>query len=209
MFKVGYIDEEEPQRNSFYQFLKDDFEIKLFDIEEDTEAENLVNDIFNSALDILVLDFRLDENGLVNFNADSLIELIQERNLYYPLVILTSHELDALDHIKNANLINGKAEMLGEKVEVFKQKLRKIAGDYKIELTNNEEELSLLEKKRESAGLDSAEEDRYVYLNNYFDKLSNSKGHLSRTFYSHDTNAKLDELIKKTTEMLNKIPNKE
>lgn len=208
MFKIGYIDEEEPQRNSFYQFLKDDFEIKLFEIANDTEIENLVEDIFNSALDILVLDFRLDENGLVNFNADSIIELIQERNLYYPLVILTSHELDALDHIKNANLINGKTEMLGEKVEVFKQKLKKIAGDYKTDLTNNEKELYELEGLRIKQGLDPAEEDRYVELNNFFDKISSSREHISRSFYTDGTNAKLDEIIRRTSEMLNKIPDK-
>lgn len=208
MYKIGYIDEEEPQRNSFYQFLKDDFEIELFDITEETEPESLVQDIFNSALDILVLDFRLDESGLVNFNADRLIELIQEKNLYYPLVVLTSHELDALDHIKNANLINGKTEMLGEKVEVFIQKLKKIAGDYKTDVTSNEKELSELEQKRLKEGLDTAEEDRYVELNNFFDKISSSKEHISRTFYSNDTNAKLDELISRTTDMLNKIPNK-
>lgn len=209
MYKIGYIDEEEPQRNSFYQFLKDDFEIKLFEIIEDTEPENLVQHVFNSALDILVLDFRLDESGLVNFNADCIIELIQERNLYYPLVVLTSHELDALDHIKNANLINGKTEMLGEKVDVFKQKLKRIAGDYKTNTISNEEELAVLEEKRLTEKLDSAEEDRYVELNNYFDKISHSKEHISRTFYSNDTNAKLDELISRTTEMLNKIPKKQ
>ena len=209
MYKIGYLDEEEPQRNSFYQFLKDDFDIHLFDINENTELETIVEDIFNSSLDILVLDFRLDESGLVNFNADSIIELIQERNLYYPLVILTSHELEALDHIKNANLINGKTEMLGEKIEVFKQKLKKIASDYKTETSDNEEELAFLEEKRQKDGLDSAEEDRYVELNNYFDKISSSREHLSRTFYSNDTNAKLDEIINRTTAMLNQIPNKE
>ncbi|RYE42239.1 MAG: hypothetical protein EOP48_23495 [Sphingobacteriales bacterium] len=47
-------------------------------------------------------------------DADKIVELIQERNLYYPLIILTSNETDALDHIENVNLINGKDMLSSE-----------------------------------------------------------------------------------------------
>jgi len=205
MYRLGYIDEDEGQRNSFYQFLKDDFEITLFGITEETELDSLVEEIFQSGIDMLVLDFRLDETGLVNFNADSLVDKIQERNLYYPLVILTSHEEDAMDHISNANLINGKEEMLGSKVQLFKQKLNKIVNGYQTRVSEAETELEELENKRQNDGLDAKEEDRYVELNNYLDKTMTAKSRISRTFYSEDTNKKLDDLIEKTSEILSKI----
>jgi len=208
MYKIGYVDEDEGQRNSFYQYLKDDFEVALFEITEQTEVESLVDDIFNSGLDILVLDFRLDETGLVDFNADHLVDVIQDRNLYYPLVVLTSHETDALDHMTNANLVNGKEEMLGLKVEIFKQKLNKIASSYKSRISDAENELAKLEEKRSADGLEPDEESKYVDINNFLDNTVAAKGHISRTFYSEDTNKRLDELISKTEEMLNKIPNK-
>lgn len=209
MYKIGYVDEDEGQRSSFYHYLKDDFEVVLFEITQETEVEPLVDDIFNSRLDILVLDFRLDETGLVDFNADQLVDAIQERNLYYPLVVLTSHETDALDHLTNANLVNGKEEMLGSKVEIFKQKLNKIASTYQNKISETETELAKLEEKRGDGGLEPDEEDKYVALNNFLDNTVAAKGHISRTFYSEDTNKKLDELISKTEEMLNRIPDKE
>ena len=208
MYKIGYVDEDEGQRSSFYHYLKYDFEVVLFEITQETKVELLVDEIFNSRLDILVLDFLLDETGLVDFNADQLVDPIQERNLYYPLVVLTSHEPDAFDNLANANLVNGKEEMLGSKVEIFKQKLNKIASTYQNKISETEAELTKLEQKRTKEGLEPDEESIYVDLNHFLDNTVAAKGHISRTFYSEDTNKKLDELINKTEEMLNKIPDK-
>lgn len=209
MLKIGYVDEDEGQRNSFYHFLKDDFEVVLIDITEDTNVENLVDEIIKSGLDVLVLDYMLSENGLVEFNAESLVDTIYEINKHYPLVILTSHETDALDQIANAHLINGKDDMLGQKLPIFKQKLTKIAIEYKNEIKNSEAELKDLENKRLSKGLSAAEEDRYVELNSFLDMTVDSKGRVSRTFYSEETNKKLDNLIDLAEKMLKKLPDKE
>lgn len=208
MYRIGYVDEDEGQRNSFYHFLKDDFEIILFEINEDSSEETIVEDIFTAGLDILVLDFRLDESGVVDFNSDSLVEQIQKRNLHFPLVILTSHEIDALDHLSDANLVNGKDEMLGGKVKVFIQKLNKIATGYKSKLNDTKVKLEGLEKKRTEGSLLPAEEDEYVRLNTFIDETITAEDRISRSFYSEDTNTKLDELINKTEELLNKIPDK-
>ena len=72
MYKIGYVDEDRGQRNTFYNALKDDFKVKLFEITQETESQTLAEDILSSSIDMLVLDFRLDENGLVDFNADEL-----------------------------------------------------------------------------------------------------------------------------------------
>jgi hypothetical protein len=208
MYRIGYIDEDKGWRNTFRQYLKDDFEIVLFDITEETTVETLVDDIFNQAIDMLVIDFRLDETGLVDFNADILVDKIQGRNLYYPLIILTSFESDALDHLENANLVNGKDMLSGDstsKVSILKQKISKIAGDYTFKVSESVSELEILEKKRVETGLNPNEEDRFVELNNYLDKTTSAQGRLSRTFYSEDTNKKLDDLISKTEQLLKQI----
>ncbi|WP_254526719.1 MULTISPECIES: hypothetical protein [unclassified Sphingobacterium] len=208
MYKIGYIDEDKGWRSTFRQYLKDDFEIVLFDINEETTVETLVDDVFNQAMDMLVIDFRLDETGLVDFNADTLVDKIQERNLYYPLIILTSFESDALDHLENANLVNGKDMLSGDnssKVSILKQKISKIANDYISKMKETVLELEILEKRRVKNGLEPNEEDRFVELNNYLDKTTSAKGRLSRTFYSEDTNKKLDELICKTEQLLKQI----
>lgn len=208
MYRIGYIDEDDGQKNSFRQYLKNDFEIILFDITEDTEIDSLVDEIFDLGLDMLVLDFRLQDTGLIDFNADVLIDKIQERNLYYPLVVLTSHEIDALDHLEDANIVYGKDEMLGDKITIFKQILNKIADTYQSKISKAEVKLAELEKKRNEDGLKPNDEDAYVDLNIFLDKTMIAKGRISRTFYSEDTNKKLDDLIRKTETILEMIPNK-
>ncbi|KPM49516.1 hypothetical protein [Jiulongibacter sediminis] len=209
MLRVGYIDEDEGQRNSFHHLFKDEFEVILFEITEETNAENLVDEVLKSAIDVLVLDFRLDENGLVDFNADKLVEGIQAINLFYPLVVLTSHEVDALDHLENAHLVNGKDDMLDSKIDIFKQKLRSIALDNKRKIESAEAELKKLEEKRINGGFDSKEEDRYVELSSFLDQTISAKGRVSRSFYSEHTNKKLDDLIGLAEQMLNKMPDQE
>ena len=206
MLRIGYVDEDGGQRNSFYHYLKDEFEIILPEINEDTSVENLVDEILKANLDVLVLDYMLSENGMVDFNAESLVERIYEINRYYPLIILTSHETDALDQIANAHLINGK-DILESKLPVFKHKLVKIAQDYKSEIESSEKELVQLEEKRNSdKGLSPTEEDRYVELNSFLDSTIDNVGRVSRTFYSEETNKKLDSIIGLAEEMLKKLP---
>ncbi len=209
MLRIGYIDEDEGQKNTFFHQFKEEFKVELFDLTEDTTEENLIDEVFKSALDVLVLDFRLDENGLVDFNADTIVEGIQAINLFYPMVVLTSYEVDALDHLENAHLVNGKDDMLDSKVEIFKQKLKSIALDYKKKIESAETELKGLEEKRINGGLDSRGEDRYVELCSFLDQTISAKVRMSRSFYSEDTNKKLDDLIGLAEQMLNKMPDQE
>ncbi|MCP4352986.1 MAG: hypothetical protein GY795_46645 [Desulfobacterales bacterium] len=208
MIRIGYIDDEGGWRNTFRQFFKNDFDIVLFDINEKTDIDSLTDDIFEKDIDMLVIDYRL---GIVGFNADALVDKIQERNLHYPMIILTSYESEALDHLENANLVNGKDMLAGEnpKVEILKQKIQKIADNYRTEISKSVKQLEFLEKKRIKQGLAPNEEDLYVDLNNFLDKTVSAKKHLSRTFYSEDTNKKLDDLIDKMEHLLNTIPGDE
>lgn len=208
-YKIGYIDENEGWKSTFYHAFADDFEVILFDLNEKTTAESLVEEIFSQPLDMLVIDFLLDETGILDFNADKIVELIQNRNLYYPLIILTSNETDALDHIENVNLINGKDMLSSEddtsKKHILKHKFTKIIESYKLKLGASENKLSELEIKRNDIGLSPTEEDKYVELNNYLDNISTSSGRISRSFYSEGTNNRLDDLIKKTQTMIELI----
>ncbi|MDM8551272.1 hypothetical protein QUF72_14400 [Desulfobacterales bacterium HSG2] len=207
MVRIGYIDERTWQ-NTFRQFFKNDFDIVLFDINEKTDVDSLTDDIFERDIDMLVIDFRLES---ANFNGDTLVDKIQERNLYYPMIILTSYESEAIEHLANANLVNGKDMLDGDnpKPGILKQKMLKIAGDYKRKVSESERQLEFLEKKRVKEGLSPNEEDLYVELNNFLDKTVAAKKHLSRTFYSEDTNKKLDDLIGKMEHLLEMIPGDE
>jgi len=173
-YKIGYVDGEIGFRSFFHQALKDEFEVKLFDITEDTPVNWLVEEIFTSNLDVLVFDFQLDD--VVDFNANQLIKVIQERNLYYPYIVLAAHVEDALDKLENVHLVNAKDQMeYPDKLELFKQKLKKIASVYKDKVDGSFTELKKLEDKRISFGLTPIEEDRYVDLNHFVDNTIGAK----------------------------------
>lgn len=206
-YKVGYVDENEGQQLLFYHAFSSDFEVKTFEIPENLDPDELVEDIFQAKLDVLVLDFTLNDSGLVDFNSDTLIDKILSQNLHYPLVILTSNEIDALHHIDNANLVNGKDEMLNDKKHIFKEKLIKIASTYESDVAEALETLGVLEAKRKTEGLDPDEEDDYVRVNNFLGETTDADSHISRTFFSEDTNKMLDEVIKIAEELLKKPQN--
>lgn len=202
MYRVGYIDEEETWRNTFYQHLKGDFEVVLYDLTDESTLDSIVDWVFQFKLDMLVVDFRLDASGIIDFNADRIIEKMQERNLFFPMIVFTSHELDALDYISNANMLNAK-EM---NREVLVKKLTKIINEYYERIHSIKQRLKELEAIRLTVGLNPSEEDEYVEKNNIIDKYTNAREHISRTFYSEDTNKRLDSLITKTEELLARIP---
>lgn len=203
--RIGYIDEDEGQKNTFYNSLKDEFDVHLIDIAEGVTIESLTDEIFSSNLDMLVLDFRLDETGLVDFNAESLIDQIKRRNTFYPLIVLTSHQVDALNHVSDANLVNDKQQMLNNDLDVLKQKLNKIAESYQRQKESSEEGLRRLEEILRKGELTPEQEDQYVELNSYLEKTMHGDSRISRTFFSQSTNRKLDELISKAEEVLKQI----
>jgi hypothetical protein len=210
-YKIGYVDENEGWKSTFYHAFKNDFDLELFDLNQETTAEGLVEEIFAKRLDLLVIDFLLDETGDLDFNADEIVERIQAKNLYYPIIILTSNETDAIDHIENVNLINGKDMLSGEagdkgtKVPVLIHKFTKIIEGYRAKVENSEKELEGLEHKRKEKRLSPEDEDRYVDLSQYLDNVAAPRGRISRTFYTEDTNERLDQLIKKTQEMIDLV----
>lgn len=203
MYRVGYVDEEEGPKNTFYQSLKDEFEVVLFDITEETTEDIIISWIFDQKLDMVVFDFLLDESGLVDFNADKVVDKLKEKNLYYPVFVFTSNEMDALNHMADVNLVNGK-EM--EPV-LLRKKVMRVITDYYDKIEKEEETLRYLEPIRSTQnGLTPDQEDKYVSANNFLDKITNSKEHISRTFYSEGTNKRLDSLILRTEELLAKLP---
>ena len=99
--------------------------------------------------------------------------------------------------------------MLESKVNIFKQKLTSIASSYKQKIEKAEENLKKLEEKRLSEGLNSREEDQYVEVSTFLDQTIDLESKLPRTFYSEETNRKLDGLINLAEQVLNKIPDEE
>jgi len=209
MYKIGFIDEEKTQIQHFYQTFKNDFEIHQFELTQDAEPEGLIRETFAEHLDALIIDFRM--NGFFGYNGDLIVEKLNEINPFFPKILLTSFPLDALDFVDDPNIVNTKDIWSGDSVmnlEIFIKKLNRQIRIYYENINDNEEELKVLEEKRKTSGLKPIEEDQYVKINNFLNKVTGQNRDLPKDFYSQATNEKLDILIETTEEMLNKLTEK-
>jgi CheY-like chemotaxis protein len=207
MYRLGYIDEDAGQRNQFRQTFKDDFEVYLIEGYEGVTIEELITEAFDSHIDMLVIDYEMEE--FYGYNGDAIARAMHSVKPHFPVIIFTSHESDALDFVDNGNIVNGKDIWSGDhhvELEVFKKKLNSLISSNKNKIVEAEETLKALEAKKKEGGLEPNEEDQYVEVNNFLDKSFDGDEHLSRTFYSENTNKRLDYIIAKTEELIKKLP---
>lgn len=206
MYKIGFIDEDAGQRNQFHQTFKDDFDVWLTDLEQATTEEEIIREVFDKHLDGLIVDYKMDE--FLGYNGDSIVRKLTEKNPHFPVIILTSHEEDALDFVDDANIINGKEIWDGEseaELNFFKKKLNRIITNYYEKITDAEEKLKELEAIKNDGGLQPNEEDEYAKVNNFLGEVFGEGKYLAGSFYSEETNKKLDSFIERTEQLLNKL----
>lgn len=209
MYKIGFIDEEATQINTFYQTFKNDFEVYEFELSKQIEPEEVISNVFNNHLDALIVDYRMDD--FFKFNGNVLVEKLDEINPFFPRIILTSYPLEALDFVNDANIVNTKEIWSGDSdgdLEIFTKKLNRIINSYYEKINDAEEELKTLEEKRKESKLDDNEQKRYVELNTFLSKTVGEKKDLVETYYSQQTDEKLENLIEKTEAILNKLSEK-
>jgi DNA-binding NarL/FixJ family response regulator len=207
MPKIGFIDEDAGQRSSFYYAFSRDFDVYIFEPSEDSTEEELIQEAFDNQVDILIIDFQMNE--FLRFNGDSVDRKLREINPYFPVIVLTSHEDDAVSQVDDVRIMYGK-EILDkdsppEKLKTFKKKILALINSYDSEIKDAEEKLRGLEEKRITVGLEPFEEQKYIEVNNFLGKVFGNGEYLSGAFYSIETNKKLDKLIEKTEQLLAKI----
>jgi hypothetical protein len=209
MYKIGFIDEEKTQIQHFYQTFKNDFDVYQFELTQGAEPESLIREAFDKHLDALIIDFRM--NGFFGFNGDLIVEKLNEINPFFPKILLTSFPFEALDFVDDANIVNTKDIWSGDSpddLKIFIKKLNRLIRIYYEKINDTEQKLKSLEEKRIESSLEPIEEDQYVNLNNFLSKVAGQNKDLPRDFYSQKTSAKLDILIEKTEQMLNKLTEK-
>lgn len=209
MYKIGFIDEDATQINTFYQTFKSDFEVYEFDLSQQIEPEEIIFNTFDNHLDALIVDYRMDD--FFRFNGNVLVEKLDEVNPFFPRIVLTSYPLEALDFVDDPNIVNTKEIWSGDSasdLEIFTKKLNRIINSYYEKINDSEEELKALEEKRKELKLDEIEQKQYVELNNFLSKTVGEKRDLVETYYSQETDEKLESLIEKTEAILNKLSEK-
>jgi hypothetical protein len=160
---VGYLDDDKGQINNFYQRFKNEFDLKILDIDNISIPSDIIDKIIDESLELIILDFRLDSSGK-NFNADELLKEIKSWNPYFPVLVLTIHETDAFHQLDDVNIINSKDD-LENKTSLFVLKVEENIKSYKYKKASSLKRLEELIDKKVKTGLSPAEEEEY--FNNY------------------------------------------
>jgi|CXWL01.1.fsa_nt_gi CheY-like chemotaxis protein len=206
MYKIGFIDEDAGQRNHFYQAFKDDFVVHIIEPKKKSTEEELIFDALDNDVELLIIDYRMDDE--LSFNGDSVARKLAAINPNLPVIVLTSHEAEALGSVDDFRMVFDKSiwdDPEGQEFASFKNKLKSLINNYETRVATAEKRLKELDDKLKVEGLLPSEEDEYVTLNTFLEQVLGKGNRINRQFYSKTTNDRLDSLMASTKELLEKV----
>lgn len=173
-FKLAYVDEQETSISNFYSHFSGDYELLIINVNGESSIDSIIDECFNNDVDAIITDYKLEEEGNVDFNGDALFNAIKSKHPHFPVIMLTSWEPEAIDHMENVHLIYSKDILDGNSVDefnIFNSKITHNIKSYfkKIEDTNDRISYYIDEKNKRE--LDILEEEELTKLYILFDEL--------------------------------------
>ena len=182
--KLGFIDDESSSIINFRGWFRKEYDIEIFEIEETTTALNLAGKIKDHNLDMLIVDFKLDDNGNDFLDGNQVVNEVRKILPKLPMIILTSNEEDAVDYVDDGILLRSKDELNPEHISVFKKKISNTIKSYRKEIKDNKHIIEELSNKKIDIDLSSEEEEllfkSYSYLNDIYPDDKTFKDYLTR-----------------------------
>ncbi len=208
MYKIAHIDENAAAINNFYQNFKNDFEILKIEVDANSTIDLIIQEACSNEVDAIVVDYMLDEEGDVNFNGNLIFDSIRKIRPHFPIVMLTSHEPQAIDHMEDVHIIYSKDILDGEsedKLEIFKTKLKSNIERYYSKFKNTEKNIEELVKKKNEMGLEPFEEESLTKLFILMDELDPEGKELPTNLMQTESITKLNDFVAQTKEILEEL----
>ena len=207
-YLIGYIDEKEGERSDFANMIteEDMFDVKMFDVNQDTSLDTLVDEILESNINCIVVDYHLSDNG-VRFEGNQIIEKIHKIRPYFPKIIYTAKEDKVIPVVDNDILymINDKS-IKGDtdRSKNFRHKLKALIDNYNEDISKATETVNNLKSKKKEVKLSLDEENELFNARKYLmsidtriisiPEMLNEKGYLDEL---HDVNQSVKEILAK------------
>lgn len=160
-YKIGYIDDDITQVKIFTQTLKPyNVEVIGYDIKQGMSEDEILEMVYKSDIQLLMIDYYLKGKGILTFNGDELERRYREQKPRFPIIIFTGNENDAFDNVDDPNIIYNK-DMVHEdgKVERFVQTISKSIENYKTYIEKRKTLIADLIEKGDKDGLNATEKD--------------------------------------------------
>jgi len=211
MYKIGYIDEDDGWLNTFYQTFKMDFDILQVKVDSDSTVESITQVLFDESIDAIVTDYLLEEDANVSFNGNILVEAIRNDRPHFPIVMLTSHEPQAISHMDDVHIIYSKSILDGESEEelsLFKSKIKSSIDNYYTKKENSIRRIEELVTKRNMEGLKLTEEEELSKLYILFDEFEPEGKGLPVNLMQKGSITKLNEFVQEAKKILEELKKK-
>ncbi len=203
--KLGYLDEDYSNRVLFYDSFNGPFDVVMFDkFEKIGTLDDLMAEIENSKIDVLAVDYKMAESGVVTYNGNEVVNMLYERKRYFPVFMITSHITTAVNNMNDVFLINDKNSIY--KSENLPNAIQKIEGAvlaYRRRLKGIEARCQYLENKQMSEeGLNQDEENELLRLHVEQSAIDPKASPLNPDMLQTQPIKELQELVKNTRELL-------
>lgn len=181
-YRIGYVDEDVNQVKKYQRrFKKLGFEVIGYDFKKEMTLPELMSQLYSSDIDLLMIDYKLDESNKVTFNGEAIANEIYDNKPLFPHIIFTNKKDDAEPHVEDWKIIFDKDEIFNEveedqeKVAHFITTLERSIEQYRKHIQKRKDEISNLLKKGEEHGLNSKEQDSLISLQRELRDLDKSQ----------------------------------
>ena len=174
MIRLGYLDENKGNWNTFNRIFKKDFEVVMLDdFTKIFTLDLLLEEIDRQEIQALAVDYKLAEKGDVQYDGNQVLEVINERKRYFPVFMMTSYVDAAIQKVNNAFLVNDKDGLNDPKtVELLKNQIKGSVESYHRIVRDVEQRTKELEAKQDTAeGLSEDEEKELLNLHVELSKI--------------------------------------
>lgn len=167
MIRLGYLDENKGNRNTFYRVFKKDFDVVMLDdFAKVFTLDLLLEEIDKQEIQVLAVDYKLADSGMVQYDGDQVLDAINERKRYFPVFMMTSYVDAAIQKVNNTFLVNDKDGLNNpQTVELLKNQIAGSVESYHRIVKEKEQRIKTLEAKQDGAeGLTEEEEQELLNL---------------------------------------------
>lgn len=162
-YKIGYIDEDINQVKKYQRrFRKYGFEIIGYDFDKEMSLDELMEQVYKSDIDLLMIDYKLDETNKVTFNGEKVENEIYNKKPLFPHIIFTNKVDDAEPHVEDWKIIFDKDLIFSDgdnddNVKHFITTLERSIEQYRNHIEEKKKIVADLLEKGEREGLNANE----------------------------------------------------
>lgn len=199
-YKIGYLDEDIRQVKKYQRrFRKYGFEVIGYDFDKEMSLDELMTQVYKSDIDLLMIDYKLDETNKVTFNGEKVENEIYNKKPLFPHIIFTNKVDDAEPHVEDWKIIFDKDLIFSdddddEKVKRFITTLERSIEQYRNHIEEKKKIVADLLEKGEREGLNAIEKDLLITKQEELNSLDKtSKNEIPKHLITED---KLTDLSK-------------